>query len=203
MKVMKEFDKEQIDLVWESEEAWYRGFRGPGISGSICEKLLLSFLRKNIKELKFSSGVITRSYEKGKKLHKEELSPQIDIIAFKNEPLYQLEDFVIVHEKDVVCIIEVKKWVTRAGIFPPKEYYIKQIRRLKEKVKKPLIFVAFRHHKSLTYEEFKNSDPNSIFIFSKPTKGCPLEVLKSKEDFFEYIYSGELKQLVDTLRKFI
>jgi len=194
---MKEFDKEQVDLVWESEEPWYYGLRGHSISGSICEKLLLNFLRKNIKGLKFSSGMITKSYKKGKDLSEfGGISPQIDIIVFRNGPLYESQDSVIVHEKDVVCTIEIKKWTSK----PDNE----QISKLKEKVKKPLIYVAFRLHKKLSYDIFKKEcNADYTFIFSKDSNGNPVEALESKEDFFEYIYSGELKQLVETLKKFI
>lgn len=138
---MRNYDKDQLRLVNKSERAHEAGLRHSGISGDICESLLIKILRKLIPSFNFGKGqMITKNLE-GAYLKKEDLSKQIDIIIFKGKPKKKIGDFVAVFQEKVQGIMEVKKWAY------PK--MLERNKKLKEilKIKKfPVFFVAFRFH---------------------------------------------------------
>src|SRR3989442_789656 len=108
----EDFNETQKWLVEKSERVHEAGIRHKGLSGTICEDLLMEKLRISIPELNFGGGIVKfgNPEVKGAKLREENLSSQIDIIIYHEQPAFELEKSVVVKISNVKGIIEVKKW---------------------------------------------------------------------------------------------
>lgn len=160
----------QKELVELCERAHESGFRHPGISGTICEKILIEQLKKEFPHLNFGTGVVLLSKEKGHKLKKSDYSSQIDIIVYKGNPEYEQTGFVAVHVENVFLVLEVKKW----ALYGDKGLsgYKKKIGEIREKIEKPILFVAFRFH-GKTEKKLKNTleeIADGVYVFSSWSK---------------------------------
>lgn len=102
------FDRRQLEIVEFSEQVYHAGLRHKGINGSLYEDFFINYLREDVKDLKFYKGEI--------KTEKPTESSQYDIIICK--PVTKIASFLIpvtsfvniVEEKNVLGVIEIKKW---------------------------------------------------------------------------------------------
>lgn len=157
------YDKAQQELVWRSEEPWKNGLRDKSISGDICNRVLIEFLRNRFPKICFNAGIITKadSHPVKYKHSDPRLSPQIDIIAFTGEPFYHVVDYALVPVKNVKFTVETKKWTSPRKLRPQ----TKKLRKMEEFTRRPALLVAFRHDGELDslLRQFRR---DSLFAFS-------------------------------------
>jgi len=149
-----DFNVVQKELVEKCERAHFEGTRHTGLSGTLCEDLLIRTLETVVPKLNFGRGVIKFGdpIAKGEHLSgKKDLSTQIDIIIYRGEPLFELEKSIVVPIDQVLGVIEVKKWLYPVGLFRAKsvlENLERQIKSISSGTGKNIVFflVAFRFH---------------------------------------------------------
>lgn len=147
---MKKNNSIQKALIKKAELAHANGLRHPGLSGTICEDLLIKSLIKSLPGIRMSRGIIKFGDLNiiGSNLHKDNLSTQFDIIIYKNKPIYREGGNVVVASSNICAVIEVKKWVT-LQMFGELRDSINKIKgnfKIKTGREIPFILVAFRCH---------------------------------------------------------
>ncbi|MBI2579204.1 MAG: hypothetical protein HYW26_05825 [Candidatus Aenigmarchaeota archaeon] len=170
---MKSYDKLQKHLVIETENVHKKGVRHTGLSGYVCEKLLMEDLRKEFRNVKFDRGIVTFSDKEGHTLRKDMLTNQIDIIGYRKHKFKKYDIVVVPNDKVLLCI-EVKKWSYYS------EKKLREIKnkldKLKKRVHRPIFYVAFRYHGSYgkRIENLKRLrkflSPHKVYAFSSATQ---------------------------------
>jgi hypothetical protein len=197
---MKSFDEIQKWLVEQSERAHKEGIRHAGLSGTICENLLMLELRKSVPKLNFDGGVI--KFCKGKINNtKHDVSKQIDIIIYKGKPIYDIFGTIVVHSSQVLGAIEVTKWTE------PKEFrkVVSSLQReeaeLKNKSKKKLrlFYVTFRASNNLRPSKFKSHIRHGYCFYGRTSGSYPWEARWKNFS----IYAGQYEKLVKDVKKLI
>lgn len=220
---MEEHNRIQKKLVEDCETVHKIGIRHSGLSGSICENLLLKQLRKSIPELNFDRGIIKccNPKSKGHDIKNDgDLSGQIDIIIYNGNHLRKIEDVVVVHKDNVFGAIEVKKW-TQPSMLKSKNSVYKKISNTKKLLKNevPLFFVTFRYHDRVKdetnwfkkiehfstkyaycfYGNWRHFKGESRYPWEKDN---PPEEIKKWDNFEEDCpYHGQYNQLVDDIKE--
>lgn|SRR3989338_2273758 len=215
---MDKFNITQKELVEACEKVHYEGLRHKGLSGTICENLLIRALRKEFPDLHFDRGVIKFSDTnvKGEELNSNDLSAQLDIIIHRSIPVFEIEDSVVVHASQVLGIIEVKKW-TYPKMLSPNSDLIKNIKAIQDRLVKyskkatSVFFVTFRFHdrvnKSVNWFTNKDNLPSKYtycffgaFSHRDRKNLYPWEEPRWK-DFENDPYAGQFKQLVHDINE--
>lgn len=208
----KKFDKIQLRLVERAERANYVGLRHKGLSGTICEDLLLEELRQLFPILNFDRGVIQYgdSAANGHALKQgESLSPQVDIIVYRDKPKAKIIDAAVVPVKQVVAALEIKKWANPKALRSHHSKLQELAVELKRAAYRPIptYYVTFRFHdrakiKVNWWTESRAAGMKNGFCFFGPTprNEYPWEYdkdwLKSDNP-----YSGQFEKLVEAIRK--
>lgn len=210
MIMTESFNATQQSLIKQAELAHANGLRHSGLSGTICEDLLIRSLKKSLPNLNFSRGIIKFGDRNiiGADLKKDNLSTQFDVIVYKNQPIYQEAENVVVSSDDVLAVIEVKKWIT-LKMFGDLNANIGDIlKNYRIKTKKDIAFflVAFRchdRHKGFAWwqEHVKILPTKFSFCFSgnySSEDGRNLYPHEEKwwNDFGNYSYAGQYEKLV-------
>ena len=207
----------QKKLIKQAELAHAHGLRHPGLSGTICEDLLLKTLRTLLPQFNFDRGIIKFGdvNKIGNDLKKGNLSTQFDIIVYKNKPLYREADSVIVHSDNVLAVIEVKKWITLKMFSDLKESINKIKKNYKNKTGRELkfILVAFRCHdrgKGIEWwkEHVKILPTKYSVCFSgnfSHKNGVNLYPHEEKwwKNFDQYSYAGQHNCLINYIRSLL
>lgn len=148
--IMNRWNRIQSKLVRRSEEPHFHGLRHKGLSGTICEDLLIKELRRAIPALRFDRGVVkfVNPTIRGNELKAEDLSSQFDIIIYRGKPVYHSAANAVIYAGNVLGVIEVKKWayaemllVIRRDLVGLAELFTKKTGH-----RIPSFFVAFRYH---------------------------------------------------------
>jgi hypothetical protein len=143
-------DDIQKRLVRDAENAHHRGLRHKGLSGAVCEDLLMKQLRRSIHSLRFDRGVIKFGDPDavGDGIADGAISPQMDVIIYNGRPKSRTFSEVVVPVSQVRVVIEVKKWGSPKMMT---ETLKRELSRIQEQPKRnsrrsvPLFFVAFRY----------------------------------------------------------
>lgn len=206
---MKDFNKIQKRLVEESELLHYHGVRHTGLSGTTCEDLLLKELRKLVPEINFGRGVIKLKNDIfGSDLKIRHLSTQMDIIIYKNKPIFNSGSVIVVEPSNVLGIIEVKKW-----LHPTDNHRAKSLIDGLNNVKKvipnvPIFLVGFRVYCKRAdndwFEKVKTYPTKFIYAFDgKYTASGGVVRYPWEEDnwqnFDDTPYSNQLQKLVNDI----
>ncbi|MCK4540450.1 hypothetical protein KAU09_04840 [Candidatus Parcubacteria bacterium] len=165
---MDKYNSIQKKLVELCERPHYCGIRHPSLSGTICEDLLIGYLRDLISGLKFNRGVVSFAdkNKRGVELKKEDFSTQQDIIVYRGQPIWYIERIAIVHISQVVCVIEVKKWTTPNALRLESKQG-KKLARVKQQFDKysvPSFYVTYRFHDRLHNGVSWESESKKFFI---------------------------------------
>jgi hypothetical protein len=144
---MEDYNQTQKNLVENAERAHFYGIRHKGLSGTVCEDLLIEALRQSIPSVQFDRGVINfggRKPANDEPVKSSDLSKQIDIIIYRGQNLYKIAGVAVVHIDDVLGVIESTKWGTQKKI----DGLAVLERRLTQESARDIgaFFVAFRFH---------------------------------------------------------
>ena len=214
---MENFNEIQKELVEFSERIHEVGIRHTGLSGTICENLLIKALRNSIPELNFDMGIMKFCDYKlvGRDIDKKkDLSSQMDIIIYDGKPIKKIDETAIIHISQVLGVVEVKKW-SSPKMFELNSKFIKKILGLKKLLKEklnheiPIFFVTFRFHDKMKSENWfsiiKNIPINAYCLFGTFSKSpedkkyCyPWEEL-NWNNFEKNDYSNQFQKLVDEI----
>lgn len=210
---MTDFNEVQKRLLKVSELAHFHGLRHKGLSGTICEDLLLRMLRKSVPELKFDRGVIKFGDRSmcGEELKANDLSTQLDVIIYRGRPLYRSAGDAVVHIDDVKGVLEIKKWA-----FPKMLSQVgRKVRKMRSRFQKRsgrrirIFFVAFRfhdRHRPLNWSlHAKKLQTSNAFCFSghySRVNGANLYPWEESwwGKFDAYPYAGQYERLVKSIR---
>jgi len=204
-------DTTQKQLVEKAERAHYEGIRHTGLSGTVCEDLLIEALRSSLEvtRLNFDRGVIKFASKeaKGNELNGL-MSPQMDIIVYKGEPTYKTMSQVVVQGDQVKGVIEVKKWANLKTMRESVKEKIVKVRDLLNQNLEhnvPMFFVTFRYHDRGSFHNWVSA----MKSFSTPHAYCFSGNFSSRggvnlypweeswwNDFEHYPYRGQYGQLV-------
>jgi len=215
---MKSYNVIQKELINKSEKAHFEGIRHKGLSGTICENLLIKALRENIPGVNFDRGVIKFCSPelKGKNIRKGDISSQIDIIIYRGKPLFEIEGNVVVHISQVFGVIEVKKWTYPSTIKSdgPVVRSINKIKRqLSDKTNRKIhiFFVTYRfsdrRNKNITWFTEKDKIPieNKYCFFGSfsTKKGWAIYPPEDPEwtNLEKGPYSSQFEKLVEDIKK--
>jgi hypothetical protein len=220
---MNSYNDEQLKLVKKSELAWYEGLRHKGVSGDVCELLLMNYLKKQFPNLNFGKGQIKKSNAKGEKLKKEKtnLSEQIDIICYTGKSLLDKKSFgnyVVVNKDQVKFTIEVKKWTGPADYSLEKTHaknagkLVKNLIKIIDFTNKDNILVSFRYHgrkngerhdiKEAIQKCINKSPKLHAYILSNTTTKCPIED-KTGLILKKALEKDQLEQLINKITEII
>lgn len=223
---MNKYNITQKNLVYKAELAHAGGLRHSGLSGTVCEDLLAKDLRKNFSNLNFDRGIIKFGNPDvvGANLRSSDLSSQFDVIIYKGKPLYKEAGSVVVHFKDVVGIIEVKKWMTLKMFAELCNDFTIISDNFRAKAKKGLkiFLVAFRCHdgggnrdrRMKKRDGFRWWTKNSkifdkicfpICFSGSYTRKNKVNLYPQEEDWFvdfeNYEYAGQYEKLIGFIKK--
>lgn len=181
-------DTEQVALVKDSRRVASRGFSHSGMAGDLRNNLLQDTLSQTIPELSFHNGLVNRGDGRSE-WNQEDLSSECDIIVHSGTPWEQMQDCVIVPQRDAHSIIEVKSWIS-AKDFPDAESDINaQINQLQSEIDAPVFLCAFRH--STDRERLEdNSVADETFVFASGAKDKTEEI----------VYRGVLQELIEAIK---
>ena len=85
--------------------------RNPQIAGKVYEGIAKDFIGEFLPTgFKIKGGLIFD-------VEKKKLSPEIDAIIYKGVPFLEFTDAVIVEQKQVEAIVEIKSWIGSADVF--------------------------------------------------------------------------------------
>ncbi|MCK5211134.1 hypothetical protein KAJ89_00370 [Candidatus Parcubacteria bacterium] len=210
------YNQTQKQIVELCERANYYGIRQRGLSGTVCEDVLINALKRDLPEFNISRGVIKFSDNVGVDIKtKEDLSPQIDIILYKGEPEYSVHNTVVVKVGQVAGVIEVKKWLFPKNMHRAQktvENLIKLIESFKYKtdhnVKVFLVTIRFhdRLYKNVNFftELEKYPGSNTYCFYGKYTRNNRKIRFPWKEDdwsdFEKCNYAGQYEKLVNDIK---
>lgn len=184
------YDRIQRGLVIQSEKPHEFGLRDRVISGDVCNRLLIDFLRTEFPHLSVSNGVISKSRQQPRVYEhsSDQLSPQIDVICYIGPPLYSIYEYEVAPLDTVTCVLEVKKWTAPKDV----EAHNKSVERIRSFSGKPIGLVSFRHYGTLSTVK-DTSTADKIFLFSKTTG----DVYPDYVVGLEYLHLGELRNLTN------
>lgn len=211
------YNQTQKQIVELCEKANYYGIRHKGLSGTVCEDVLTNALKRDVADFKFGRGVIKFSKNLGADIKtKNDLSPQIDILIYKGEPIINIHNTVVVDISQVAGIIEVKKWLFPKNMSRAQETIGKLkllIEELKNKTSKEvkIFLVAIRFHDRFTidvnfFSELKKYPASNTYCFyshySKDVNGKILFPWEDKDwdNFNESMYAKQYEKLVNDIR---
>jgi len=213
---MNSFDAAQKELIDKAERAHYEGIRHKGLSGSVCEDLLIEALRDSFtsSRLNFDRGMIkfAAARTRGQGLAGA-MSSQMDIMVYEGEPVYRTLSQAIVHISKVKGVVEIKKWthskMMRASV---KEKIERTHTLLEQKAGRniPLFFVTFRYHDRGNFENWRSavaafSTPLAYSFSGRFTGRGGVNLYPWQEswwnDFEHYPYRGQYERLVKDLSK--
>lgn len=213
----EDYNATQKWLVENCERMHEAGIRHTGLSGNICEDMLMEKLRLSIPDLKFSRGVIKLGFHKQDNawVESEDLSTQIDVIVYAGEPDYELEGCVVIPLSKTRGIIEVKKWSTPKMLRPEesvasKLMVLKREFAAKSTVQIPVLFVTYRFHDRSTkdvnwFTESKGFPADRSYCFYGGLARNEKRNLYPWEEstwgsFNECPYAGQYEKLVSVIR---
>lgn len=207
-------DQIQKKLVEISERAHQAGITHTGLSGMLCENILIAELRKALPGFNFDRGVVRFNTDQA--THKKEgLSSQIDVIIYRGKPLFAADGVVAVPVGQVLGVIEVKKWIYPKMLTLLKES-IKNIHKIfKEKSGRPIpiFLVAFRIHERKAknrgwfYKQSNFPTPYKYAFFGKFSRADKRILYPWEEEIWSKFdsspYAGQFNKLVSDIKSLV
>lgn len=198
------YNQIQKSLVRLCEQAHEAGIRHSGLSGTLCENILIEELRKIFPKLNFNRGVI--------KFGPENFSTQMDIVVYRGRPEFQVGGSAVISAKQVLATIEVKKWIypkmleeLRGWVARTEAGFHKNSRR-----KIPIFLVTFRSHDRRNglnwFKATKNFPTPYRYCFFGGFSHVNKRNLYPWEEaiwnkFQDSPYSGQFEKLINDIKK--
>ena len=202
-----DFNNLQAELIFNSEKAHFFGLRSSSLAGPYNELLLMRLFQKTFPEVGFARGNIVMEMDDDGFV-KSRKYKQVDIICYRTgREYFKFEDLVTIKKHDVYLAIEVKKWSS------PKlmENLQRSIRHFEKEYSPVRMFgVVFRIWRSRNFNLKKIGKREGLYIFSHSSQKAnewqkPNHLLRQLEreivGITEIIYEGELKRLIEDIRK--
>lgn len=209
---MSTWNQVQQRLVELSERVHYHGIRHAGLCGAIYEDVLIGELQKAIPQLRFGRGIIkfAPTTDFGKALLPQQLSGQVDVIVFRGDPQFEVQNAVAVHIEQVAAVIEVKKWQNLSDTPARKNDIVKWKDLLLKHSGRPIpvFLVTYRFEdrgKPANWMEFQAGIPSDhVYAFyGGLTRKRSISLYPWEEDkwatFNGHTYAGQLGRLVRDL----
>lgn len=205
------WNKLQASLVIECEKPHEFGIRHKGSSGYISEEILKEFLKKVFPLVNFDMGVVikTAREENGNfprilnfDFSDKKLSPQSDIICYIGKPYREMHGIVVVPARNVLVVIEVKKWISQTQLNTFFETRVDQMLDFLEPQRKNFLFIAFRFDVAdVLLQEYVNNEnlPVPCFFFSNNNKTPYPDYI----DVEKYLIEDQLYALITTLKNIL
>lgn len=182
-------DAVQVSLIKDTARARNRGFTHRGMAGDITEKLLRDALRRALPGVAFDPGVITTGSRA--EYDESDLSNQCDVVAHVGEPWERMYEYVVVPDKDAVCVVEVKYWIAPNNFESGGSNYATQIETLQSQTRAPVFMVGF-HHSGSRERILEASNADETFLLATGS---------SRSRTQDMIYHGEFERLVNAIER--